>query len=362
MKLFTPFALGPLELKNRVVMAPMTRSRAAGPDPSDRSALNLPNSLMASYYGARASAGLIVTEGTSPSPNGLGYARIPGLFNSAHVEGWRKVTSAVHANGGKIFVQLMHVGRVAHPANMPAQAQVVAPAAIEAPGEMWTDSEGMRPHPRPIAMDEERIEAAIEEFARSAALAIEAGFDGVELHGANGYLIDQFLNTASNQRTDRWGGSIANRARFVLAVAERVSRRIGAERVGIRLSPYGVFNGMAPDPEMHALYDYLAEKLSELRLAYLHLVDHSSMGAPEVPLAIKASMRERFRGAFILSGGYDAARAKADLDSGLGDLVAFGRPFIANPDLVEKLRDGGSLRQPDPATFYTPGEKGYTDY
>jgi N-ethylmaleimide reductase len=214
----------------------------------------------------------------------------------------------------------------------------------------------------PVAMTEEEIEATIEAYARSSALAMEAGFDGVELHAANGYLIEQFLNVASNHRTDRWGGSVENRARFAVEVAARVAERIGPHRVGIRVSPYGVFNGMTADAETDALYGALAKAFGRLGLAYLHLVDHSSMGAPVVKPELKQALREAFGGTFILSGGYDAARAEADLQAGKGDLVAFGRPFISNPRLPSKLREGGELRAPDFATFYTPGSDGYTTY
>ncbi len=351
--LFTPTTLGKLQLKNRIVMAPMTRSRAIG---------NVPNELMAKYYAMRADAGLIITEGTSPSPNGIGYARIPGVYSDAQVKGWKLVTDAVHAKGGKIFVQLMHTGRVSHPANMPAGSKMLAPSAILAPGEMWTDSSGMQPHPAPVAMSEADIAQAIAEFAAAAKCAIEAGFDGVELHGANGYLIDQFLNTASNHRTDQWGGSVENRIRFAVAVSKAVAAAIGADRLGMRISPYGVFNGMAPDAEMDAMYDRLVGELNGIGLVYIHMVDHSSMGAPEVPPALKATIRGDFNGKYILSGGYDAARANADLDGDCGDLVAFGRPYISNPDLVQKLQNGTALTAPDFGTFYTPGEKGYTDY
>lgn len=351
--LFTPLRLGPLTLPNRIVMAPMTRCRAIG---------NVPNELMERYYRLRAEAGLIITEGTSPSPNGLGYARIPGIYSEAQIAGWRKVTDAVHAAGGRIFVQLMHCGRVAHPANLPAGARLVAPSALAAPGEMWTDSQGMQSHPVPAEMTEADIEAAIGEYATACRNAIAAGFDGVELHGANGYLIDQFLNTASNRRTDRWGGSIENRIRFAVEVARAAAAAIGPERVGMRISPYGVFNGMASDAEMDALYLRLAEALSDIGLVYLHIVDHSSMGAPPVSAELKARLRTAFKGRYILSGGYDAARAHADLEAGKGDLVAFGRPFIANPDLVHKLRTGGELTPADPATFYTPDAKGYTEF
>ena len=351
--LFTPLTIGQLQLKNHVVMAPMTRSRAID---------NVPNTLMEKYYRQRAGAGLIITEGVSPSANGLGYARIPGLFSGEQVQGWRHVTDAVHQAGGKIFAQLMHTGRVSHPANMPAGARILAPSASAAPGEMWTDSNGLQPHPVPAAMSEDDILGTINEYSAAAKRAIEAGFDGVELHGANGYLIDQFLNTASNQRTDRWGGSIENRIRFAVIIAKATAAAIGAERVGMRISPYGVFNGMAPDAEMDALYEKLTAELSATGLLYIHIVDHSAMGAPEVSPVLKATIRAAFKGKYILSGGYDLSRANADLDAQRGDLVAFGRPFISNPDLVEKLRNGSPLAAPDANTFYTPGEKGYTDY
>jgi len=382
--LFTPATLGKLQLKNRVVMAPMTRSRATG---------NVPNALMEKYYGLRAAAGLIITEGTSPSPNGLGYARIPGLFSSEQVAGWRKVTDAVHGAGGKIFVQLMHTGRVSHPANMSREARILAPSALAAPGEMWTDSSGMQPFPVPTTMSDDDIATTIGEYATACKNAIDAGFDGVELHGANGYLIDQFLNTATNQRTDKWGsgpdtvreaavregtpataspsdgnqllhrgGSVENRIRFAVEVAKAAAAQIGAERIGMRISPYGVFNGAVPDPKMDALYLRLVEELNAVGLAYIHVVDHSSMGAPEVSPELKAKIRASFKGKYILSGGYDAVRANADLDAQKGDLVAFGRPFISNPDLVTKLQSSAALTPPDMSTFYTPGEKGYTDY
>jgi N-ethylmaleimide reductase len=317
---------------------------------------------MATYYGQRATAGLIVTEGTSPSPNGLGYARIPGLFSKEQADAWRKVTTAVHAQGGHIVVQLMHTGRVSHPLNMPDGTRILAPSAVGMSGAMWTDQQAMQPYPVPAAMTEADIRQAIGEFAASAALAIEAGFDGVEIHGANGYLVDQFLNTASNQRTDEWGGSIENRARFALEVARAVATRIGGSRTGIRLSPFGVFNDMQPDALTEALYEHLARELSKLGLAYIHMVDHSAMGAPAVPASVKEKVRNAFLGAVILSGGYDRAKAEADLAAGKGELVAFGRPFLANPDLVARLENGVPLAQPDPSKFYTPGEAGYSDY
>ncbi|HMP96703.1 MAG TPA: alkene reductase [Kiritimatiellia bacterium] len=353
--LFSAFTLGDITLANRVVMAPMTRCRAT--------ADHTPTPLMATYYAQRATAGLIVTEGTSPSSDGLGYARIPGIFNEAQVTAWRAVTDAVHARGGRIFVQMMHTGRVSHPLNMPEGTRVLAPSAIGMSGTMWTDQQGMQPYPVPVEMTDTDIEQAIETFVAGAEAAMKAGFDGVELHGANGYLIDQFLNTASNRRTDRWGGSVENRLRFAVEVAKRVAEKIGAGRVGMRISPFGVFNDMKPDEEMGALYALLAAHLSEIGLAYIHVVDHSAMGAPAVPDSVKATIRANFKGTYILSGGYDSvARAEEDLAARKGDLVAFGRPFIANPDLVGRLRDGKALAAPNPDTFYTPGEAGYSDY
>ncbi len=351
--LFSPYTLGRIELKNRVVMAPMTRNRSIG---------NTPGELVATYYAQRAEAGLIVTEGTSPAPEGLGYTRIPGLFSAEQVAGWKGVTAAAHKAGSRIFVQLMHTGRVGHPANLPSGARLLGPSAVAVPGEIFTDTAGMQPYPVPEAMTEADIEAALAAFERSAELAIEAGFDGIELHGANGYLIDQFLNVGANQRSDGWGGTVEGRARFALEVAARTAKKIGADRVGIRVSPYGAFNGTQSDADLDALYEHLATRLGELGLVYIHVVDHSALGAPPVKDAIKQAIRERFRGTYILSGGYDRARAEHDLAEKRGDLVAFGRPFLANPRLVSKLRSGAALAAPDMGTFYTPGEKGYTDY
>ncbi len=351
--LFQPFKLGPIELSNRVVMSPMTRNRSIG---------NVPGPIVAKYYEQRAGAGLIITEGTSPAREGLGYARIPGIFNAEQVAGWRGVTQAVHAKGGKIFVQLMHTGRASHQANLPDGARIIAPSAVRLEGEIWVDPDGNRPASEPAAASEADIETALESFARASALAVEAGFDGVELHGANGYLIDQFLNTASNKRTDAWGGSVQNRIRFAVEAAKRSAARIGKERVGIRVSPYGAFNGMQSDPEHEAVFEALATELGKLGIAYIHTVDHSSMGAPPVTESVKSAIRKAFKGTILLSGGYDRARAEEDLAAGKGELVAFGRPFLSNPDLVEKLKEGKALTPPDFATFYTPGEKGYTDY
>lgn len=353
MKLFESFRLGNLTLKNRLVMAPMTRSRAPG---------NLPNELMAEYYAQRSGAGLIITEGTSPSLNGLGYARIPGLFNSAQIEGWKKTTTAVHAKDSRIFVQLMHTGRASHPANMPAGAKIVAPSAIALTGQIWTDSQGMQPYPVPSAMTKEEIQTAIREYAHSAECAIQAGFDGVELHSANGYLMNQFLHPFANQRTDEYGGSDEKRMRFVLEVARETVKRIGGNRVGIRISPNGQFNDLGPYPGAEKFYGTLAQELAKIGLVYIHVVDHQAMGAPEVGVSVKKAIREGFRGTYILSGGYTAERAERDLAQGLGELVAFGRPFIPNPDLDVKLKKNLPLRAPNFDTFYTPGPAGYTDY
>ncbi|NBW81817.1 alkene reductase [bacterium] len=351
--LFESANLAHLKLKNRVVMSPLTRCRALD---------NTPNLLMAKYYEQRSCAGLIITEGTSPSANGLGYARIPGLFNQSQVDGWKLTTQSVHQHGSKIFVQLMHCGRVGHTLNLPHGAQLLAPSAIAAPGTMWTDAQGPQNFPTPKEMTEHDIRNTIEEYAQSCRLAVDAGFDGVELHGANGYLIDQFLNTASNHRTDAWGGSIKHRAHFALEVVKAAVAAVGSSKVGIRLSPYGVFNGMSHDPEMDELYLHLAHELSLLKIAYIHLVDHSSMGAPKVSDDLKAHIRKKFHGTLILSGGYDRSRAETDLRAHAGDLVAFGRPFISNPNLVEKLKAGTELTPANPDTFYTADEKGYTDY
>lgn len=352
--LFEPLVTDSLQLANRVVMAPMTRSRAVE--------ANTPNALMAEYYGQRASAGLIITEGTSPSPNGLGYPRIPGLFNPAQSHAWKTVTDTVHAQGSKIFVQLMHTGRVTQIANLPAGAEVLGPMADVCPGEMYTDAHGMQPHSAPRAMSATDIAHTVDEYAKSALLAIEAGFDGVELHAANGYLIEQFLNANVNQRDDVFGGSIEGRNRFALEVARATVAAIGADRVGIRLSPYGVFNSTGAFAEVDAQYLALTQSLSELGLQYLHLLDHSALGAPPVPAELKLRLRKTFKGLFILAGGFDRATAEAALESGQADLIAFARAFLANPDLVKRMRTASAQNPIDMDTFYTPGAKGYTDY
>ena len=353
-KLLTPYKLGSIELKNRIVMSPMTRCRAIG---------NVPNDLIAEYYKQRSGAGLIVTEGTSPSPNGLGYARIPGIYSKQQVEGWKKVTSAVNHGGSKIFVQLMHTGRISHELNMPEGSQVLAPSAVKAAGQMWTDSHQMQDFPTPKAMTADDLSQTKAEFVTAALNAVEAGFDGVELHGANGYLLEQFLSPVSNIRTDTYGGSIENRSRFVLEVVTAVAEAIGKAKTGIRLSPFGVASDMPHYPEIDATYTYLAEKLNSIGIVYIHLVDHSAMGAPAVPHEFKKKIRGIFKNTIVLSGGYDKERAESDIESGLGDLVAFGRPFINNPDLVERFRNNWPLTSDlNMDLFYSADEKGYTDY
>ena len=353
-KLFSPATVGAITVKNRIVMSPMTRCRAIG---------NIPNDLMAEYYGQRADAGLIITEGTSPSPNGLGYARIPGIFSEAQVAGWKKVTSAVHANGGKIVLQMMHTGRISHKANLPEGAHILAPSAVKPAGQMWTDTLQMQDFPTPKAMTAEEAAQAKAEFVTGAKNAIAAGFDGIELHGANGYLLEQFLSPISNLRTDNYGGSIENRCRFVIEVATEVAAAIGAGRTGIRLSPYGVASDMPHYPEIDATYKHLAEALNNIGIAYVHVVDHSAMGAPAVPIEIKQVIRGIFKNTMVLAGGYTLETAETDLESGMGDLIAFGRPFINNPDLVERFENRQPLSQDlKMELFYSAEAAGYTDY
>jgi N-ethylmaleimide reductase len=353
-QLFENYNLGKLNLKNKAVMAPMTRSRAVNH--------NIPNELMAAYYAQRAGAGLIITEGTSPSANGLGYPRIPAIYNQHHVDGWKLITDAVHEKGGKIFLQLMHCGRVAHHLNLPEGAKVVAPSAIIAEGQMYTDTEGLKENDLPQEMATNEVNEAINEYVSAAKLAIEAGFDGVEIHGANGYLVEQFLNPNSNNRKDEFGGSLQNRSKFLLEIVEKTIEAIGADKVGIRLSPNGAFNDMRPYPQMEENYDYLSKELNKLGIVYIHLLDHSAMGSTHLPKEVLENIRENFEGTLILCGNFDDKKAAEALENKSADLIAFGRPYLANPDLLERYKVGAKLNEPDMDTFYTPGEKGYTDY
>ena len=354
--IFLPTHLGELPLQNRFVMAPLTRCRAGEG--------HAPTALVAEYYEQRAAAGLIITEGTSPSPNGLGYARIPGLWTDAQVAGWTEVTRRVHAKGAKIFAQLMHTGRVSHPLNMDPGAEILAPSAVRlATGQMWTDQQQMQDYPTPRAMTAAEVETALHEHVVAAKNAIRAGFDGVELHGANGYLTEQFLSPHTNLRTDGYGGSVEKRTRFALEAAGAMAGAIGKERIGVRLSPYGMASGMTAYPEVDATYARLAEEFSKLGIAYLHVVDHSAMGSAPVPEAIKSTIRELFKGTFIAAGGFfDLAAAEKVLDAKQADLIAFGRRYLANPDLIARLAHGHALNTHDLTTAFTPGPKGYTDY
>lgn len=350
--MFEPYRMGSIELSNRIIMAPMTRSRAIG---------NVANDMIAEYYTQRASAGLIISEGIAPSPNGLGYARIPGLFNEAQVASWKKVTDAVHNAGGKIFAQIMHTGRVSHIANMPAGAKVVAPSAVAATGDIWTDTEAMQPMPVPSAMTAEEVASTIQEYVQSAQNAIDAGFDGIELHGANGYLLEQFLNPGVNQRTDNYGGSIENRARFVLEVAKAVADKIGKEKVGLRISPYNPYNSMPAYNEVFATYDYLSKELNKIGITYLHMIDYAAR-ATEEGLALIQTIRNNFTNTLILNGGYNKERAEEVLANGLADAVSFGTPFVSNPNLPHKLQHAVELNAADPALFFSAGKEGFIDY
>lgn len=353
-KLFGATQLGSTALLNHIVMAPMTRCRAIE---------NIPNDLMATYYEQRSEAGLIITEGTAPSPNGLGYARIPGIFSAQQTAGWKKVTHAVHRNGGKIFVQLMHTGRISHPLNMPEDAVILAPSAVKAAGQMWTDEKQLQDFVVPKEMNADDIVNTKNEFVCAAENALVARFDGVELHGANGYLPEEFLSPISNIRTDDYGGSIENRCRFIIEVVSAVAEKIGRENTGIRLSPYGVASDMPHYPEIDATYDYLSKQLNSIGIAYIHIVDHSEMGAPAVPVEIKKLIRKNFTNSIILCGGYNKESAEADLTRGLANLIAFGRSFINNPDLVERMANNWPLSNTlHTDLFYTASDAGYTDY
>ncbi len=350
---FEPTKLGKITLANRLVMGPMTRSRAID---------NIPNAMMAEYYRQRATAGLIITEGTAPAPEGLGYARIPGLFTKEQVEGWRLTTEAVHEAGGHVFVQLMHVGRVFHELNLPPGTEGVAPSAIAAAGKMWTDQRQLQPLSTPKALSGVELQRVRDQFRDSARLGIEAGFDGVELHGANGYLLEQFLHPRSNQRSDAYGGSVQNRARFVIEVVQAVADAIGADRTGIRLSPWGTNNDLSHYPHIDEAYAYLAEALQKIGIAYVHLVDHSRLSALATAATTAQTIRRIFTNTYISAGNYTTLADIEDaLSSGKADLISMSRPFIANPDLVARLRDGLPLAEPNPATFYGAGPKGFTD-
>ena len=348
--------LGPYELANRIVMAPLTRNRAG--------VGNVPQAMNVEYYAQRASAGLIITEATQISPQGIGYPNTPGIHTTEQVNGWKKVTQAVHQRGGRIFLQLWHVGRISHPSLQPNGALPVAPSAIKPEGEAYT-YEGLQPFVTPRALETEEISGVIEQYRYAAQHAIEAEFDGVEIHSANGYLLDQFLRDGTNHRTDAYGGSVTNRARLLLEVTEAVSEVWGADRVGVRISPVHAFNSMH-DSQPQLTFGYVAKQLNQFGLAYLHVVE-SRYGDGAYPVHSvqpfdEQMLRDAFQGTYMGNAGYNRERALAALHSGEADLIAFGALFIANPDLPLRLALNASLNEPDVSTFYGGDEKGYTDY
>jgi len=352
--LFEPVQLGPYRLANRIVMAPLTRARA--------SAEGVPGPLMAEYYAQRASAGLIIAEATIVSPQGRGYAFTPGLHSADQVRGWRRVTDAVHARGGRIFNQLWHVGRISHPKVQPGGQLPVAPSAIVARASAFT-GEGFEPCVTPRALETAEIPAIVADFRRAAQNALAAGFDGVEIHAANGYLIEQFLRDSTNQRADAYGGSREKRARFLLEVVAAVAAACGGNRVGVRLSPLTPSNDAAQDSDPLGTYRHAVDRLNAFGLAYLHVIEGATQGAREVPGGFDLQiLRRAFKGLYVANNGYNLALALDARRRGLADLVCFGRPFIANPDLVARLRAGAPLNTPDRATFYAGGAPGYTDY
>jgi 2,4-dienoyl-CoA reductase-like NADH-dependent reductase (Old Yellow Enzyme family) len=345
--LWDPIKIGNITLPHRFAMAPMTRSRAK-PD-------GTPGDLAAEYYAQRASLGLLITEGTQPSDDGQGYTTTPGIYTDAHVAGWKKVTSAVHKAGGRIFIQLMHAGRMAHPDNTPHHRQPVAPSAVGSGQQMFTPT-GMQEAPAPRALTLEEIKATVEDFRYAAKRAVEAGADGVEIHGANGYLIQQFFAPNANLRTDEYGGSIENRARFALEVAKAVAAEIGAERTGIRLSPLGNSGGLNEGPEAADLYRYLVPELNKLNLAYLHIL-HT--GDEKLVQDLRAVWTHSF---LVNRPNATPENLDQDVKTGLADLVPVGKMALANPDLVIRLQKKVPLNQPNPATFFGGGAAGFTDY
>jgi N-ethylmaleimide reductase len=350
---FSPFKVGSLQLKNRIVMAPLTRSRGEEG--------NVPSSMASDYYSMRSEAGLIITEATQASAGGQGYVATPGIHTDAQIQGWKKVTAAVHQKGGLIFMQLWHVGRISHPDFRNGELPV-APSAIAPRGVQTYTRNGFQAIPTPRALEINEISGIVQEFRQGAMNAKVAGFDGVEVHGANGYLLDQFLEDGTNQRTDQYGGSIENRARLLLQVISAVSEVWGGDRVGVRLSPGGTFNDMC-DSNPQATFSYVVRQLATMKLAYLHLIEPGpSPGEHPLPDLSAKFFRPLFSGPIIVAGGYTLERANAVIEQGLADLVAFGQLFIANPDLVERFKRGAPFNPPDRDTFYGGGARGYIDY
>lgn len=351
-RLFQPYKLGWIELRNRIVMAPLTRNRAG--------AGNVPTDLAVKYYTQRASAGLIISEATQVAPEGQGYEATPGIHSEEQIKGWKKVTDAVHKAGGRIFLQLWHVGRVSHVSLQPGGKAPVAPSAIIAKTKTFVGGKFAETS-EPRALELSEIPAIVGGYRRGAANAIAAGFDGVEIHGANGYLLDQFLRDSANKRTDAYGGSIENRARLLLEVSKAVVEEIGGQRAGIRLSPVTPANDIS-DSNPQPLFNYVVERLNELKLVYIHVIEGATGGPRDnLPFDYRA-LRARFAGTYIANNGYTLALAKEAIVSRDADLIAFGKLFISNPDLVERLKSGAKLAEPDRSTFYGGGEHGYTDY
>lgn len=352
--LFTPIQVGALTLPNRIIMAPLTRARAG--------VERLPNTLMKEYYVQRATAGLIISEATQISEQGSGWVETPGIHTTEQVKGWQTITEAVHAAGGRMFLQLWHMGRASHPDFQPNGAMPVSASAVRPQGDAHTPN-GKKPFATPRSLELEEISGVVQQYVNATRRAQEAGFDGVEIHGANGYLIDQFLRDGSNQRTDAYGGSIANRSRFLLEVTEAVVNAWSSDRVGVRLSPTNPYNDMR-DSDPIATFSYVSGALNPFNLAYLHILE----GLPGHVMALEGSaavapyIRQEFNGVLMLNGGYDLEKGNHAIAQGAANLIAYGVPFIANPDLVERFREQAPLNPPDQATFYAPGAKGYTDY
>lgn len=363
-RLFQPVRLGRYTLPYRIVMAPLTRSRAHQPG-------NTPSPLNALYYAQRASAALIISEATQVSMQGQGYAWTPGIHSREQIDGWRNVTNAVHEAGGLVFMQLWHVGRISHPALQPDNMLPVAPSAIKPSGEALIENKNgkgeMVPFVTPRALQIEEIPYIVRQYVRGAKNALISGFDGVEIHGANGYLLDQFINSHTNRRNDEYGGSVENRARLLLEIVDAAIEIWGTDRVGVRLSPLGTFNDISDD-DPEATFGYIAEKLNDYQLAYLHVINPAAAalenGAAPDPAALRMLklLREKFHGTLILAGGFDHDTAEAWLQQGKADLIAFGRKFLANPDLPERFRTHAHLNAADQSTFYGGSAKGYTDY
>lgn len=347
--LFDPIRIGKIRLKNRIIMAPMTRGRAndAGVQPT----------YAAEYYRQRATAGLIITEAVNISPMAKGYIRTPGIYTAGQIESWRRVTDAVHAQGGTIFMQVFHTGRIALPDFLPGGAQPVAPSAVRAKGQNYTD-EGLKDFVTPRAMTTDEVRQTVQDFAAAARNAIEAGCDGVELHGANGYLVHQFLGTNTNLRTDEYGGSQENRARFLLEAVDAMSAAIGGEKLGVKLSPSVPFNDMQ-DAAAEEFYPFIIQKLNERNLAYLHIGFEES---PAIKTNWHRELRPLYRGVYFANGGLTREAGEALLADGGADAIVFGKLFLANPDLPERFKRRAPLNVPEPATFYVPGTRGYTDY